>query len=252
MDIYFLNLALSAASPVVRVLDEESQFKGTGFMVSNSLLLTNNHVLCNPKVASACQIEFNYELDAKQKPKPVTRFALCPSNFFLTNPERNLDFTLTSVGECIYGNAELNSFGYCPLTAHVEPSVGECANIIQHPKGEYKQIVLRESRILAATKTMLYYAAGTNTGSSGSPVFNDDFEVIALHHYGEPIVDKKPNGISGDVNEGIRISAITEHLKGQRRSLNGSKRRLLDSVLTVQATVQLKRSRHTFFDKNIF
>jgi V8-like Glu-specific endopeptidase len=56
--------------------------------------------------------------------------------------------------------------------------------IIQHPSGGPKQIALNENRVTNIYRHYLQYTTDTLPGSSGSPVFNDDWKVVALHHAG--------------------------------------------------------------------
>jgi endonuclease G, mitochondrial len=104
--------------------------------------------------------------------------------------------------------------------------------IVQHPDGDYKQVVLRENRILHRGDTVLHYVADTEAGASGSPVFNDIWQVVALHHWGEPHRERSVDGklLPTDVNEGIRISAIVTELQRRATSLNSNRRQLLQAV----------------------
>jgi lysozyme family protein len=56
----------------------------------------------------------------------------------------------------------------------------------------------------------VHYRAPTEGGSSGSPVFNDSWEVIALHHKGGQIGMPRLNGLPGSyaANEGIAIQSL--------------------------------------------
>ena len=185
-------------------------------MVSDKLFLTNNHVIPSAENAKQSFIEFNYEMDINGQPKLITRFALDPDEFFATSPIDQLDFTLVAVGNRVYGSKDLSGFGYCPLINSDDKHVlGEFVNIIQHPEGDFKQVVLRENQLVNRLDTFLEYMADTNPGSSGSPVFNDQWEVIALHHFGEPTQVKTPDGkpIRKDLNEGVRISSIFNELR---------------------------------------
>ena len=180
-------------------------------MVSDRLFLTNNHVIPSKKDAKQSFVEFNYEMDINGHPKAITRFALEPDEFFINNPTDELDFTLVAIGKRVSGATSQQDFGYCPLINSDDKHVlGEFVNIIQHPEGDFKQIVLRENQLVNRLDRFLEYMADTNPGSSGSPVFNDQWEVIALHHWGEPTQlttsDGKP--IRKDLNEGVRISSI--------------------------------------------
>jgi lysozyme family protein len=56
----------------------------------------------------------------------------------------------------------------------------------------------------------VHYRAPTEGGSSGSPVFNDQWEVIALHHKGGKVGMPRLNGLAGTyaANEGISIRGV--------------------------------------------
>ena len=102
-------------------------------------------------------------------------------------------------------------------------------NIVQHPDADLKQITIRENLLVSRLEHVLHYRADTMPGSSGSPVFNDQWEAIALHHYGEPFRQRGRKG--SDLNEGIRVSAIVKALKDENlKPVSGSKR-LLDPVV---------------------
>ena len=233
--ISFLNSARIAADTVGRVIFYDGQPQGSGFMVSDHLFLTNNHVISNEDEARNFLIEFDYELDINDKPRSPTRFTIDPNKFFISNPEYELDFTLVAIGERISGHRSLNDFGYCPLIGTSDKHIlGEFVNIIQHPEGDFKKIVLRENRLVTRLEQFLHYITDTMPGSSGSPVFNDQLEAIALHHYGEPSIIKTPDGkkLQRDINEGIRISAILNFLRSEKNKLKGPQLTLLDDLLS--------------------
>ena len=48
-------------------------------------------------------------------------------------------------------------------------------------------------------------------GSSGSPVFNDQWEIVALHHAGVPAPGHDELG--GIINEGVRVSRLLAFLR---------------------------------------
>ncbi len=126
---------------------------------------------------------------------------------------------MIAIGKRVSGTKSLEAFGYLPLSdAADKHMLGEIANIIQHPQGQFKQIVLRENNLVARDETneVLHYIADTEKGSSGSPVCNNDWEPIALHHWGGPGLELfSINGqpLRRDINEGIRISAIVRALR---------------------------------------
>lgn len=226
LGVNFLEKALYVNRSVGRVvvsLDGNRKSFGTGFLVSPRLLLTNHHVLSSRARAQASVAEFDFQLDRTGQPLTVERFALEPDSFFLSDKE--LDFALTAVRGVSERGVKLSRYGCLPLIGQEgKISIGEPINIIQHPAGEMKQIVLRQNRLLDLPDKFAHYEADTEPGSSGSPVFNDQWEVIALHHSGIPKVDEAGNPLTtegtvwhrGDdparlawvSNEGIRVSRL--------------------------------------------
>jgi endonuclease G, mitochondrial len=235
MGVSFLDLARAAARTVGRVVFPDRQPQGSGFMISDRLFLTNNHVIANPAAARHFLVEFDYELDIDGRAKAVTTFRLAPQVLFITAPEDDLDFTVVAIGDRAGGSRTLGDFGFCPLLATTDKHIlGEFVNVIQHPEGDFKQVVVRENAVVSRLATVLHYLADTQPGSSGSPVFNDQWEVIALHHWGEPFLqtttaDGRP--VSKDVNEGVRISAIARRLATERTGGGGAAMALLDTAL---------------------
>jgi endonuclease G len=215
MNVSFLNLGLAASRAIGRISFSDGQPLGTGFLVSPKLLLTNNHVISNPEETRSLIVEFQYERDYAKSILPTTIFSFDPQSFFVTNDEDDLDFTLIALGKKITGPLNLEDIGYLPMISASDKHVkGMFINCIQHPEGNFKQLVVRENHLLARTDNTLIYSSDTLPGASGSPLFNDDWEVVGLHHWGEPykaLVDN-PQGMPKNGNEGIRISAIIDFL----------------------------------------
>jgi endonuclease G len=212
----YLEGGVTAASAVGRVSIRDARGRlagyGTGSLVSPELLLTNHHVLPNAEVAGFSTIEFNYQDGVDGLPVPVRAFRLDPDRFFVADP--GLDFALVAVKA---EAAELGPFGFNRLIgAEGKAIVGDFVTIIQHPQGEKKKIALRENRVVDVLDLFLHYETDTEPGSSGSPVFNDQWEIVALHHAGVPA---DGHAEFGDfLNEGIRVSKLLEFLRGQRFS----------------------------------
>ncbi|MGB3280355.1 MAG: serine protease, partial [Pseudorhodobacter sp.] len=106
--------------------------------------------------------------------------------------------------------------------------VSERVNIIQHPQGRPQELALRDNRIVDLVDAFVHYRADTQTGSSGSPVWSDSWDLVALHHASigplnedEEIVTRDgsvwdfvdESDVDWEANEGVRISRIVEDLK---------------------------------------
>lgn len=231
----WIDLARGGANAVGRVVQSSLKPLGSGVLITDRLFLTNNHVIEDLQAARELLVELDYELDADGNTRPSTRFAFDPDTFFLTSPQDDLDFTIVALGQRVIGARDAFEFGYCPLFATDDKHLlGEFVNIVQHPDGDYKQIVIRENRLVTRLDTVLHYMADTLPGSSGSPVFNDQWELVALHHWGEPFRESAlPTGekLSKDLNEGIRISAIVRTLEVMMKDRSPEERALLEPAL---------------------
>lgn len=246
----FLEEGLQVSRSVGRVtITGPGGGHGTGFMVSPSLLLTNNHVLRDMADADRSKVAFSLQDDIDGNPLTPAVFELEPQRFFVT--DRALDYSLVAVAPRGTRGEELSSFGRLMLSeAQGKVVIGEFVNIIQHPRGEPKQIALRENQIVDVLERFLHYESDTREGSSGSPVFNDQWEVVALHHSAVPKTDDqgRPLSIDGSVwrpdmgdqqlawraNEGVRISRVLSAL--HEVTLTGEAARLRDEVFTTGLT----------------
>ena len=242
----FIELIASAKEKVGRIAVKEgitTVSTATGFMVSERLLLTNWHVfedMPEDEVADS-EVQFYFELDVMgRETQPVT-FRLSPHEFYFS--DKPLDYCLLAVEpRDITDTFDLSQIGYLFL----DPMIGkllhdveedeektELLNIIHHPNGERKQLSIRENQLIDMQPNSIWYKSDTAPGSSGAPVFNDQWQVVALHHMGVPkksedgkhYLDRDGNiieVIDGDkvdlakvhwiANEGIRISVLLKHV----------------------------------------
>ncbi|MER8911246.1 DNA/RNA non-specific endonuclease [Mesorhizobium sp. M0854] len=237
----FLERGRRAADAVGRVAFLNGNPQGSGFLVGPRLFLTNNHVISSPADSRRFQVQFDYEQDGANAVRTPTTFLFDPESCFVTDSIEGLDYTLIGVGERRSGPKELGEFGFISLSdARDKHMLGEIANIVQHPDGRFKELVLRENRLVARDETVqvLHYVADTEQGSSGSPVFNNEWEPIALHHWAGPF--HEVTGIGGyalarEINEGIRISAIVDHLGARKSKLPGSSASAVSQALVIWA-----------------
>jgi endonuclease G, mitochondrial len=205
----------------------------TGFMVSENLLLTNWHVFKTIDEVADSEIQFFYEYNSFGTPGTPVAFKLQAGLFFHSNEELDYCFVGVSAKD-VTNNHGLSEIGYIFL----DPALGklghegqEALNIIHHPNGDYMQLSIRENLFKKITPISIWYATDTAPGSSGSPVFNDQWQVVALHHMGVakknkagkyidkdgkviPAVDGKIDAskVVWEANEGIRISVILKDL----------------------------------------
>lgn len=210
--INWLEKGLNASKAVCRIVYENGKPLGTGFMTQDGYLFTNNHVINSKEKAAQLRAEFNFEfgLDGKLRQRTLYQF---DTSDFVTSPQEALDFTRVKVVDKM--ESPLSQWGFVEFAPDAVPSVSDPVNIIQHPAGEDKQIALNANEVLNIDGVFVQYAADTLGGSSGSPVFNQDWKVVALHHAG---VTVPINGVQTPANEGILFREIFASIHGSASS----------------------------------
>jgi hypothetical protein len=203
MPISFLETGLKIARAVAKVICPNGNC-GTGFLVRDNLFITNNHVIADSKTAEGTIIQFNYQKMVDGTDAQAATFRLNPSKGFATSPSKGGD-DWTAVR--ISGDAN-SDWGAVPLL-QTEAKVNDYVNIIQHPAGMPKQIALYHNLVVFVGENRVQYLTDTLPGSSGSPVFDSNWNVVALHHSGgwltEPGTRTKRTHFR---NEGMAMSGI--------------------------------------------
>jgi endonuclease G len=233
-DVNYLARGARAARAVARVCIRQPSGRqvgyGTGFLIAPGVLITNHHVLPDISFGARSSAEFEYEYDLDGNQLGPVSFDLLPGQLFHSNAA--LDYTVVAVAARPENGAQdLAAYGFLPLVAATgKVNEGEWLTVIQHPDGHRKQVCVRENRFIKRTGDVLWYSTDTLPGSSGSPVFSNDWYVVALHHSGVPqrdstgaiqTIDGAPYDQARDgeervkwiANEGIRVSRIVETLQ---------------------------------------
>lgn len=238
VNVSFLEKGARIARSVGRVAFRNERPLGSGFLIGEGLFLTNHHVIGSAEEAAGLMLQFEYEKDLTGSQKSPTNFAIDTSIFLTSDDSQDgLDYSLFLVGERLKGDRPLEFFGWSGLSdSRDKHMLGEFANVVQHPRGRYKEVVLRENRLVARGENALHYIADTEPGSSGSPVFNSEWRPIALHHWGAPWADvfgEDGQQIDRNVNEGIRISSIVRDIRTQlsQMELDADKRARIERAL---------------------
>jgi V8-like Glu-specific endopeptidase len=208
--IAFLDRGLEVAKAVayISVTDGVERWSGTGFMIAPNLAMTNHHVVPEKRLLSDVRLRFNYQENFKGEPQPTKDYAAAPAGAF--QADDGLDYAILEVqGE------PGREWGWLPLQPR-DIKQGERVNIIQHPNGQPKQISMQNNLVEYVGGNVLQYVTSTNPGSSGSPVFNDGWQVVGLHHAGGSL----PEPTTGNLfnrNEGILVQRILKNLPADIR-----------------------------------
>ncbi|MFI1104758.1 trypsin-like peptidase domain-containing protein [Streptomyces melanogenes] len=211
--VYFLELALTAARPVCHIVVEHrtGHWTGTGFLVADDLLLTNEHVLPHADLLGSTRFVFNYEDDSAGRPRLVHE-ARATGRLHLADARR--DFALVELAQ-----SPGSEWGHLEISG-APPRPGDRVNIVQHPAGRPKQIAFQSNFVEYADADVVQYVTATLPGSSGAPVLTDDWRVCAVHHAGGNL-QEPATGSYYYRNEGILLSRILRELPPDVRSRLG-------------------------------
>jgi Trypsin-like peptidase domain len=209
--ISFLEQGKHLASAVGMIVIPGVGF-GTGFLVADDLVMTNNHVLRSAEVAEGSHILFDFENRLDGSLRRTAKTKLASRAGFWTSPapplgeplsEGCLDYTIVRLERTAPGTRvplRLGSFEIACLDDVV---------VIHHPGGAPKQITISGTEVQFVDTLRCQYLADTQTGSSGAPVFNDKWELVALHHIGGV---SQPDAPNTKRNEGVCVDAILKSL----------------------------------------
>jgi hypothetical protein len=189
---------------------------GTGFLLAvrglNAklgrdplLLLTNAHVVSDDEAVREKDHALHprdaavaFEADDRGKNATFRVAAL-----LWTSPPDELDASLLLLEPVPRGMAP------CPIASEVPPANGKHkAYIIGYPLGGGLALSLYDNLLLANDGRRMHYRTATEPGSSGSPVFDDEWRLIGLHHAYRSTV-----AAPEDANEGIVIHRILDAVR---------------------------------------
>ena len=221
LPVWFLEQGAVAQKAVARVVLTQPHTIGnttfppgtgwaTGFMVSPTLFLTNNHVIPDEEFAGKIRVQFNYQVGANGLELATQSFFPTIDDAFHTNPA--LDYTLIRLQPAVDGGATMlpgERWGMVRLNPTPGFRRKQHFNIIQHPSGRRKEVSLQDNEIDSLFLNVVRYKSDTEPGSSGSPVFDNLWQIVALHHAGG---DRDSAGKWLN-NEGIRIDKVIGDLR---------------------------------------
>lgn len=172
----------------------------TAFLIGPDLMMTNQHCIASQSTCSNSKAQFNYELDDSGRPLPSDDFACAE----LLQSDEDLDYAVFRVR-----GTPGDQYGWYSLDPRVP--TGEQGTLIQHPGGKRKKVAFDPNCSLLkiddgnAPNSDFNHQCDTESGSSGSPVLDANFNVVGLHHFGGAT---RAGGISA--NQAVRIDLIVE------------------------------------------
>lgn len=180
---------------------------GTGFLVGPDLVMTNRHVV--DALASQAAPPIVARFDFKLSPdgshlREGEVFGLAGNWLVSSSPVADLDFAVlrlaTPAGlRPTGGTPNAPPRGWItPQWRELEPD--ETLFVIQHPQGD--TLKLASGRYDSRETSRLRYRVDTEPGSSGSPCFTAQMDLVALHR----------GSAEGVANQGVPFDAIVKAL----------------------------------------
>ncbi len=203
VEVDWLATGASKAKSVCRV--HVADGFGTGFLVEGWYLFTNNHVISSAVMAQTARIEFGFD-----NPGQASTFYTLDHTDFLTSEQ--LDYTKVKIKD--RPDVKLSSWGTLTLTEST-PSETETLSIIQHPGGRSKMLAFSYDKT-KIEKDTLFHSISTEPGSSGSPVFNMKWEVVAIH-FGYISSMGSATTAGWEANQAVLISSVMQDLQQQQK-----------------------------------
>ena len=180
----------------------------TGFMLNDTLLMTNEHCIHDEEEAVSTTAEFGYDTATSQPDvvRVTKLMALDPG----------LDFAIVRLEK-----KPPAKYGHVTLETQSGVVDDSALAVIQHPQGEPKMVSLVDCKVRGIDRigvgdehTDFGHLCDTLRGSSGSPVFAlSSGHVVGLHHLGYP------EGTQDPENQGVRFTEIVKLLKAKHQAL---------------------------------
>jgi V8-like Glu-specific endopeptidase len=239
LDISFLTLGAACVPAVAKVMspavvagkpmmlpnnkDRDCGW-GTGWLIAEDLLVTNYHVIrLRPRGQEPSAADLKQQVEEStahffedEDARPGQKIAI--KGLLAYGRSVETDYAVLELAERPNCNFLRIAEARVEMPEPVKTIKGEAlrifaVNIIQHPMGKAKRVALRNNKVYAADYPHLYYYTDTLEGSSGSPVFDDAWNVIALHRASiEERSEYNGNKNVGYVNQGVQMNAIFAHL----------------------------------------
>lgn len=200
---------------------------GTGFLVGIDTVLTNWHVVEQAETAGKLGCRFDY-LKLPDGTQQAGQLVPLHSDGCLTwssysgaeatkSPEtppptlEELDYALLRlarpVGQDVVEGAK-RGWIVLPGTPLPLPENAPLL-IVQHPEGTPMKLAMDTQAVIGpnANGTRVRYRTNTDPGSSGSPCFTMDWDIVALHHYGDPTWQNPT------FNQGVPIDLVRRRIE---------------------------------------
>jgi hypothetical protein len=191
---------LKAAHRRVGSVGRGKHHVGTCFLIGPDRVITAGHVVPPGKPTPPLDVVFDFVDNGVDRGSlPTYRLA----EELARSPVREADFAIFRLDRTPAGGRD-----YFRVRTHGFGALREPVHILGHSNADPLRLsngVVFDCNSLSG---IVAYTANTLSGASGSPVFNEALEVVAMHHHGEANVN----------NHGILMARIVDQLKRDRKA----------------------------------
>jgi HEAT repeat protein len=191
--------ALAARSAVGRIESPKGQGIGTGVLIGKSLLLTCDHIFSKSQAKEAW-VHFNYTSGSYSLDSDVFELDLDTATRY-----NQLDYALVRVkGEPKQRTANLVN---AILDSNQE------IRLIHHPQGQYV-VISGLGQIVQVGDDYIDHNVSTDEGSSGAPIFNLDWQLVAIHR-GHLGIGRAGRSLEPGTTSGVPLRAFWKNIPTQ-------------------------------------
>lgn len=191
--------ALAARSAVGRIESPKGTGIGTGVLIRKNLLLTCDHIFSKSQATKAW-VRFNYTTGS---------YALDSDVF-----ELELD-TATRSSQLDYASVRVKGEPR-PRTANLIDAIldsNQEIRLIHHPQGQH--VVISDlGRIVQVGEDYIDHNISTDEGSSGAPIFNRDWQIVAIHR-GNLGIGRAGRSLEPGTTSGVPLRAFWKSIQTQ-------------------------------------
>jgi V8-like Glu-specific endopeptidase len=201
LPISFLNVGLNRALSVAHLVCHDGS-NATGFLTPGDLVITTNHAISSESEATRATAEFGYDQPrgtSGSVPPASVRFD--PAQGFVTSHAHDCTIVRVEAGTS-------DQWGSIPVR-RIETGSVNWVNIIQHPSDGPKRIALYHNVVSYSDADIVQYYTDTLPGSSGSPVFDSGWNLVAVHRAGGDLYEPGGNRVVYR-NEGVNVNRVAD------------------------------------------